>query len=151
MKRLFVAMLMAGVPIAPPIDAGPFTSWNNSAFAQTANVSAKEAFEATKELGTIEAWNAFVTNYPTGFYADLARAYIKKLNDESGRSFAAPTAPAAPASAPIIRIRSPAAGSAADASIENASVSKPSPTRIAWPWPGRVSSDQPTARALVGW
>lgn len=39
----------------------------------------KEAFENAKDLGTAEAWEAFIANYPTGFHADLARAYIKKL------------------------------------------------------------------------
>ena len=39
----------------------------------------KEAFESAKELGTVEAWQAFITNYPSGFRADLARAYIKNL------------------------------------------------------------------------
>jgi hypothetical protein len=42
----------------------------------------KEAFESAKELGTLEAWNAFLGNYPTGFHADLARAYLKKLDGE---------------------------------------------------------------------
>ena len=31
----------------------------------------KEAFEAAKDLGTVEAWDAFLSNYPTGFHADL--------------------------------------------------------------------------------
>lgn len=39
----------------------------------------KYAFESAKELGTVEAWDAFLSNYPDGFYADLARAYVKKL------------------------------------------------------------------------
>ncbi len=42
-------------------------------------VSEKEAFEAAKELGTIEAWEAFLTNFAKGFRADLARAYVKRL------------------------------------------------------------------------
>ena len=53
----------------------------NRAFAQTSEISAKEAFEAAKELGTVEAWEAFLKSFPTGFYADLARAYLKKLSD----------------------------------------------------------------------
>lgn len=39
----------------------------------------KDAFEAAKELGTKEAWEAFLANYGSGFHADLARAYLKKL------------------------------------------------------------------------
>ena len=42
----------------------------------------KEAFDSAKELGTVEAWEAFIANYPSGFRADLARAYIKKLGRE---------------------------------------------------------------------
>lgn len=40
----------------------------------------KKAFEAAKELGTRDAWNAFLRSYPNGFYADLARAYVKRLD-----------------------------------------------------------------------
>ena len=43
----------------------------------------KDAFAAAKELGTADAWNAFLANYPTGFHADLARAYLKKLAGSS--------------------------------------------------------------------
>ena len=50
----------------------------------------KEAFDSAKELGTVEAWEAFIANYPSGFRADLARAYIKKLG--SGEPAAAPPA-----------------------------------------------------------
>lgn len=39
----------------------------------------KSAFESAKELGTVEAWNAFLGAYSTGFYADMARAYLKKV------------------------------------------------------------------------
>ena len=51
----------------------------------------KQAFESAKELGTVEAWDAFLANYPTGFHADLARAYVKKL-----AGAATPTPPPAP-------------------------------------------------------
>lgn len=44
------------------------------------DLSTKEAFQAAKELGTVDAWNAFLESYPTGFQADLARAYLKKLS-----------------------------------------------------------------------
>lgn len=43
----------------------------------------KEAFENAKELGTVEAWDVFLSSYPEGFYADLARAYVKKLAEPS--------------------------------------------------------------------
>ena len=61
---------------------------HDRAVAQTSDPE-KQAFEAAKELGTVEAWDAFLSNYSAGFYADLARAYVKKLAEE----------PAAPAPA----------------------------------------------------
>lgn len=62
----------------------PAAAARQGALAQEGDVSAKEAFEAAKELGTVEAWNAFLASYPTGFLADLARAYLNKLNDNAG-------------------------------------------------------------------
>ncbi len=44
----------------------------------------QQAFDSAKELGTVDAWNAFLKNYPTGFNADLAKAYIKKLTVSDG-------------------------------------------------------------------
>ncbi len=58
------------------------------ALAEPAATDEKEAFEAAKELGTADAWNAFLANYSTGFRADLARAYLKKLS--GGTQAAAP-------------------------------------------------------------
>lgn len=51
--------------------------------AQAAPGAEQQAFEAAKELGTVEAWDAFLSNYPKGFHADLARAYVKKLAEPS--------------------------------------------------------------------
>jgi hypothetical protein len=105
MKHLSLVVLLVAAPVAPSIDAWlldsfdkPATSlWrHSSAIAQPAEVSAKEAFEAAKELGTVEAWEAFLKSFPTGFYADLARAYLKKLS-EGG---AAPPQPTAQDAAP---------------------------------------------------
>jgi hypothetical protein len=52
----------------------------------------KSAFESAKELGTVEAWQAFLTNFPSGFYPDLARAYVKKLGGEDTAEENAPRA-----------------------------------------------------------
>lgn len=50
--------------------------------AEPANDAAeKQAFEDAKDLGTIDAWQAFLKNYQSGFRSDLARAYLKKLGD----------------------------------------------------------------------
>jgi hypothetical protein len=51
----------------------------------------EKAFEAAKELGTADAWNAFLANYPTGFHADLARAYLKKVGEQSEAPAVAPS------------------------------------------------------------
>jgi len=67
---------------------------SSSALAQTAEIPAKDAFEATRELGTVEAWEAFLASYPTGFYSDLARAYIGKLKGAASEPPASATRPA---------------------------------------------------------
>ncbi len=54
----------------------------NPVAAQADDAAEKEAFEAAKALGTVEAWDAFLSHYATGFRADLARAYVKKLADQ---------------------------------------------------------------------
>src|SRR6185295_11756308 len=95
MKRLLLAWLLASAPaastqvvsaVAPVATSATLQAllvllWQPAgARAQGGDVSAKEAFEAAKELGTVEAWNAFLNTYSTGFYADLARAYLQRLN-----------------------------------------------------------------------
>jgi len=60
---------------------------------QANNTEEKEAFDSAKELGTVAGFEAFLSNYPTGFYADLSHAYIKKLS----MAAAPPPAPPLPA------------------------------------------------------
>lgn len=62
--------------------------------AQAADMSEKEAYDAAKSLGTVEAWDAFLSNYPSGFHAELARAYVKRLSATTPSP--APSPPAAP-------------------------------------------------------
>lgn len=76
----FRRALCAALVLVPAI-AIETTVLTSSAFAQAPSSAEKDAFEAAKELGTVEAWDAFLSNYPTGFHADLARAYVKKLAD----------------------------------------------------------------------
>lgn len=91
-RPLFRLAVWAGILIAalvaPAIILDPMLP-QGRALAQGG--SEKEAFEAAKELGTVDAWNAFLANYSTGFHADLARAYLKKLQGE-GAATAAPPA-----------------------------------------------------------
>ena len=64
----------AEAPAVAPAEAGAA-----AASGEAGDVSAKEAFEAARSLGTVDAWNAFLESYQSGFYANLARAYLKKL------------------------------------------------------------------------
>ena len=75
------------------------------------DVSAKEAFDAAKELGTVEAWNIFLESYPTGFHANLARAYLKKLDG----GVAVEPAPASPPPAKAAAPKAPPAAPSKDA------------------------------------
>src|SRR6201996_3097489 len=36
-------------------------------------------YDYAVQLGTMEVWNSFLSKYPTGFYADLARARMKRM------------------------------------------------------------------------
>ena len=64
--------------------------------APSGGVSEKEAYEAAKELGTLEAWEAFLNNFSKGFRADLARAYLKRLGASSPTTKTSPPPPPAP-------------------------------------------------------
>ncbi len=56
------------------------TNKDGSPSALAADDPTRAAFDAAKELGTSAAWKAFLVSYPEGFYADLARAYLEKLD-----------------------------------------------------------------------
>lgn len=65
----------------------------------------RAAFESAKELGTAAAFNAFLRSYPSGFYGDLARAYLKKLGGGAGNGVG--TAMPAPQPMPVPVVRFP--------------------------------------------
>src|SRR5262245_16817052 len=105
MKRLSLVILLVSAPGAPSIDTGLASldglassntimrsdpRWRpNSAFAQIADVPANDALAAARGPGTAAALSKSLTSYPAGFYSDLARAYIKKRDDNgSGSSVA---------------------------------------------------------------
>jgi hypothetical protein len=87
--------LVLAALIFPATDIGLSPSWRSSALAGATQDAEKQAFEEAKSLGTVEAWDAFLTHYPSGFHADLARAYLKKLTEDT-------PAPSSPAPAPAI-------------------------------------------------
>ena len=106
MHRFFV-IIAAGVCLAG-FAAMPRFTFPLAAMAQAQPADAeKQAFESAKELGTVEAWDAFLANYPTGFHADLARAYVKKL-----AGAATPTPLPAPPAASLPSAREVACGEA---------------------------------------
>jgi len=67
-----------------------------NARSRDSGINEKEAFESAKELGTIEGWEAFLNTFSTGFRADLARAYVKRLAGSGGASAPTPQQPQSP-------------------------------------------------------
>ncbi|MDH4982663.1 hypothetical protein [Hyphomicrobium sp. D-2] len=66
---------LAGLSSIAPFGVPP-------AMAQASATPESAAFEQAKELGTADAWHAFINSFSNGFHADLARAYLKKLGDQ---------------------------------------------------------------------
>jgi hypothetical protein len=81
--RLAIVALLAAMALFTSFDLP--TPHLLGATAAAEDIGSKEAFEAAKELGTADAWNAFLNNYPEGFHADLARAYLKKLGGAASK------------------------------------------------------------------
>ena len=63
-------------------------------------VTAKEAYEAAKGLNTAEGWQLFLDSFPAGFYAEIARGFLKKLGAEAPAAKPAPTTDLPPPPAP---------------------------------------------------
>jgi hypothetical protein len=102
MKRTLWMLLLGAALVSIPSVATV-----SRALAQTptdSEITAKEAFEAARTLGTIDGWNAFLATFPTGFYAEFARAHIKGLGGEGP---SAPVAAPAPAFPPAAAPRTP--------------------------------------------
>jgi hypothetical protein len=91
---LRAAVISAALLLAPVADPG---QWSSTAARAQAPDAAEKAFNAAKELGTAEAWNAFLASYPTGFHADLARAYLKKIEGGTPPATAQAATPSPPA------------------------------------------------------
>ena len=142
MNRLIFAMLFTITPLAPSFDA---TFLSTDAFAQGREISAREAFEAAKKLGTVGAWDAFLNSYPTGFYADLARAYIKNLN-ENGLASGRGPAKLPDASRPTANSASAPTASSAPVAIPQASSP---PSAAPQQTPGASPAQRPAAAAAT--
>ena len=64
--------------------------------AATKPTAVKDAFAAARELDTLAGYNALINAYPTGFYADLARAHIEKMERRNAAAAPRRAPPAAP-------------------------------------------------------
>ena len=82
----------------------------------------RQDYELAERVGTLEAWDSFLSSYPDGFYTRLARAQHNKLLAEQARSNAAPVAEIRRAAAQTANTSS-AAGAGSD--LKAASVPSP--------------------------
>jgi hypothetical protein len=62
-----------------PVKAAPSTSAPNS------QADARRDYELALQIGNREAWNAFLAQYPAGFYASLAKLQLDKIAAEEAR------------------------------------------------------------------
>src|SRR5688572_12704668 len=68
------------VPAKPVVVTGPQADPNSSI---------RKDYELALQLGTRDVWEAFLRTYPAGFYADLAKAQLRKVTAEEERAAAA--------------------------------------------------------------
>ncbi|MGA2291529.1 caspase family protein [Bradyrhizobium sp.] len=62
-----------------PVKAAPSASAPNS------QADARRDYELALQIGNREAWNAFLAQYPAGFYASLAKLQLDKIAAEQAR------------------------------------------------------------------
>jgi hypothetical protein len=95
-------------------------------------------YEFAERIGTTEVWELFLTRYPNGFYADLARAHVAKL----AVAAAPPRPDPAPATPPVVMAAKPGAQNAETTiSIKPAPVAQAEPDLVVIsPNPAPVSS-----------
>jgi len=118
------------VPAAPP-----------PAAASPTTLEPWRAYDLTVQVGTIEAWDAFLRTYKTGFYANLGRAQRAKL--VAATATAAPPAPVAPpAAAPPVAPAPPPA-------VATAPVEPPKGPELASIPPETPTAPRPHTRTLA--
>ena len=69
-----VSLVPAPTPQAIP--AGP---------AVNSQAEIRRDYELAERIGTLEVWDTFLQQYPTGLYADFAKAQVRKLQAEGAR------------------------------------------------------------------
>jgi uncharacterized caspase-like protein len=77
--------LVPVAPVAAPVAAAP----------PPASTGAERAYEFALAVGTKALWDAFIANYPSGFYTELAKAQRNKAAAEEARLAATERAKAA--------------------------------------------------------
>jgi uncharacterized caspase-like protein len=69
---------VALVPAKPTAPAAPDNPQNDI----------RRDYELALHLGTLDGWNAFLSQYPTGFYSNLAKGELNKIAAEEARAAA---------------------------------------------------------------
>src|SRR5689334_1501820 len=69
------------VPLVPakPVATGPQAD---------ADAPVRRAYELALQIGSRDVWEAYLRSYPEGFYADLAKAQLRKVTAEEARTTA---------------------------------------------------------------
>ena len=96
LRCALIGPLTGAALLLPPLHPLDGFTWRHAAALADPDTSEKDAFEAAKSLGTAQAWDAFLAHYPSGFHADLARAYLKKLAGPDAPSASTPAMAAGP-------------------------------------------------------
>jgi hypothetical protein len=78
LRKAFGFVTLVPAATAAPVPSGPVSA------------DIRRDYELAERIGTKAAWDAFIGNYPNGFYTELARAQRDKL---TARSTTEPTAP----------------------------------------------------------
>ncbi|MEL6947791.1 MAG: hypothetical protein AAFO73_09190, partial [Pseudomonadota bacterium] len=63
---------------------GDSSDTDGNALTDGAGTAVQTAFKFARELNSADAYRAFLKNYPTGFFADLARAYLERAEPREG-------------------------------------------------------------------
>ena len=89
----FVYGSLGGTDVA--LVPAPVTATTVPAGAPEPRAEARRDYEFALQLGTADAWRSFLSQYPTGFYAELAKGQLAKLGAEEARLAAVAKAKAA--------------------------------------------------------
>jgi hypothetical protein len=139
--------LMPPAPVEPPPAATPAVAAPAPAPVVDAEAIMRRDYEFAEQVATKTAWEAFLAAHGSGFYADLAKAQIAKINAQNAKPMVVATAPVTtPPAAPARARVQPAAPAAAPApTAAPATTVAPAPiTRTQKLSPGpRMTSLQP--------